>query len=232
MKKSLFLLCVLSLFASSAAYAEIKGKVEFGPTWINSEMTDSGPKSRNLNVKGFGANGTVAIWKGLCLKPLVNWAEGKSQTYWSTGLGVGFAVPFMEKWLVIPHVGTSYTSLKFRRDLPIPGGNNLDQKMKSRSQYVGSDLSYKITDKLSITGSVQYAWVSTYTTISSPFVPANRAESRGFNYFGMVDYYINDNWSLNLAGAIMKSKTKERYGSDGMGVRVGLGYKFSIPTFG
>ena len=215
-----FLLSIASFFPTTAS--AVCGKVDMGYMHMDVDIITNNVKTRHLTMDGFASNGTIQLYSCLVTKPTVMFAEGEGN-YYSLGNNFGVYLPY-KCFSITPSAGGGYSSLRFDSAALTGGLFSYRQKVISRSVNVAVDLSYEVMDCLTLSGTIQYAWVNSRTTFGR--LANYKAESKGFNYVAMVDYYLNDCVSLNLTGAWQSSRDKERHGSDGRGIRLGMGYTF------
>lgn len=216
-------LCTAFLVMTSNLPADTTGKVDVGLTHLEIDIINNGDKVRNISTWGLGANGTMSVYKALVVKPSLILTENEAN-YFSAGLATGFYIPVMDCVAITPAIGGSYSWLRFNIDLPQYGKFDQRQRFLSRSFNVGFDACWTVIDCVSLSFGLQYAWVNTHTTIGN-FV-SYRGSSRGFNYIGMIDYWLGECWSVNLTVGFQESRDKEKHGSDAVGIRAGLGFLF------
>ena len=214
---------------SGLVEASMPGRLDIGAFLTDIDIVNTGKKVKNINMHGVSGDGTLLVYKGLCLKPSFAYAIGDAD-YYNLGMNLGFCIPVNDKLLIVPSAGLAYSDMEFTVDIPMLGLNNVDQKMAARSQNISLDVNYKLHSRFSVTGILQKAWSQTTTTIdtpaSFPMDLSNKAESTGFNYVLALNYFLNDNWAINLAGVLQKSRSKEKHGMDAKAVRLAVGYMF------
>lgn len=219
--------CLLALALTSSAQAA--GKIDFGPVYVNMRVLENGDVRDRLDMYGARGDATLQVFpghcylKGLVVKPSITFADGKG-TFFATGIGVGYAVPVMDKVLVTTAVGYTYCSLNTHVSYPDFGLFHLKQDTSSTAPYLGIDVSYKVLPCLLLSASYQYGWARTRTTIET--LGFSKGKSSGGTYSAMVDYYFTECWSVNAAWAYNEMLTHELHGTKSNGCRIGLGYTY------
>lgn len=209
--------------------AHAKSKVDVGPVYINMHVLNYGKTTEILNMGGARADATLQLlpdhpWLcGVILKPTVTFAEGDG-SYWCTGLGIGQCLPVTDTVTVAGVVGVLYSSLTTHTDLPMFGLEDLRQKTTGTTPYVGFEVYYTPNDCWMFSGSVQYGWSNTRTTLQD--IGFSENDCKGPSYSLMVDYYFTPCWSVNLAGGYNRMLSQEKHGFRATGLRLGLGYTF------
>jgi hypothetical protein len=124
---------------------------------------------------------------------------------------------------VVPHAGITYGKMKTDFSIPFIGVTS-PITFKSRSPYVGIDVSVCFWTCWQVTAMYEYAWPRTETIIAD--FSQGTAESTGSNVACQVDYYFNDTWSVMASFAVNDSRDKEKNGMTIAGGRVGIGMLF------
>ena len=237
MKTQIFsaLVAAAACLMPQSAQAEIKGKVDFGPAYAHIDEfrnKDAGNERVNkVDLYGIQTGASVVVWQGLVLKPALLMAWGDGAVY-EGSLGLGWIIPVNDKLLVTPIVGGTLSYLETDSFVPdIAPGVLFAREAYSRSPYVGLEVSWSPCDKWTITGFARYAWSHTRFEIgtdqAAPFPIVTKTESTGVNGGGQVDYWIDDHWAINIAGAYSNSRSKDKLNAlRGYGGRVGVGYFF------
>ncbi|MEI8125931.1 MAG: hypothetical protein WCG42_09255 [Parachlamydiaceae bacterium] len=227
-RKNLFLsllLLSLSCFSGNLA-ADVCGKFDFGPAYLHIDVLQSGHTIQTLNMPGLRIDSTVIVWKGVCVKPFLTYGgKGSSQIY-NLGCGVGHYTPIGDKCSITPSVGVAYTNFKTHFHVPTSSEVSivLEEQFQSISPYVGIDASYCFYKGWRLVGSYQYLWSFSQTEIKGQ--PTTNSQPKGSCYGLMVEYDVNNKWSINLGAAYNISLTKEKHGLRGYGARLGFAYWF------
>jgi hypothetical protein len=224
MQFRLFLFLSAMVLINSKAFA-FNGKIDAGPACLHVDVLESGHTIKKINMPAIKSDGTFLIWKGLCLKPTILYAGIKNTQILNGGCGIGFYIPILEKCSITPSIGCNFTQFKttlFR--YPIFPGYFLDlkERFRSVSPYVSLDASYCFCQGWRIVGCYQYAWSHTHTKIKG--AKTTKSNPKGSNISCMVEYDLNDCWSINLGAGYNSSLTKEKHGLRGYGVRFGLAF--------
>lgn len=227
------LLCALSL--SFPLLAQPKGKIDVGATALEVQVLLSGKKVETTHYYGINSTATIAPLCGLCgcdslldgivLKPRVLGAWNHDDYIWNTALGIGYYIPVGD-FSITPVIGEFYGELSTHAP-EVAFGPDVHQHSKSYGTYIGIDLSYTWCDWL-FSIAYQYGWTHTKTTyeLPGPYSGPFKEHSSGSSIAGQIDYYITDNWSVNLAAAYNEALTHEKHGYKIYGVRLGMGYTF------
>lgn len=229
------LLTALMVFCIQNGQADCcRGKIDVGATLIKVDVLESGNTVDTMYIKAFKADATVLLWQGFCLKPGVLLGKGDGEIA-TAGLGLGYYIPVgyfssaCEGLTLIPSAGVAYTYLSTHVDLEIPGipsiyTEDLKETFKSFSPYIAVDICYKLTDKLTLLGMIQYAWARTHTHIES--LGKDKSHSQGPNYALGFDYSLNNNWSITGGAGYNISLSKEKHGLRAIGGKLGVAYYF------
>lgn len=232
MKKQLSIFTAVLLLTATSVFAKVQGKVDVGPVWLNVDMLHHNKPVNELDMKGARADGFLVVYSGFFLKPFVMAATGNGDLF-SGGMSAGFYFP-VGKWGILPQAGWSYTHLDTGVDilldhpnLPQPMLLNADQTFEAHTPSLGLDVTFHPVEQWLFAVGVQYGWSQGCTVTKTPLGEAKyEAESRGFNYTAQMDYYFRKNWSANLGFAYNTSKSRERHGMKGHGIRLGFGHTF------
>ncbi len=215
------------VLCTSFAYA--KNKIDAGPVYINMHVLNYGKTTQILNMGGVRADSTLQPFsnhpwlKGILVKPTITLAEGDG-SYFCAGLGLGQCVPVTDTLTFSAVVGILYSSLKTRTNLPDFGLSDLRQKTTGTTPYVGLEAYYKPCDDWLLSGSVQYGWSSSRTTLQD--IGFSEGSSKGPSYSLMADYYMTPCWSINAALGYNRMLSQELHGFRALGARLGVGYTF------
>lgn len=221
---ALFILNFIAIQAFECDWFTLRGKVDIGPTIMDIDILESGKTVETLHMKGVKGDTTLVFWKGICLKGgfLAGEGHGKLSSYY---VGVGQYLPVTDDLLLIPSVGIAYSYLHTKIDIEELQLFDLKEKFRSSSPYIALELCYKLTEKLTLMGMVQYAWCRTHTSIK-PIVEDDKSKSQGPNYNLGIDYSLNDHWSLTAGVGYNITLTREKHGLRGKGTKIGVAYYF------
>lgn len=219
----------LSVFTmiNHQADAACCNKIEVGPTYIHLDVLEKGHTIEKLNMAAGKLDGTLLVWKGVCLKPTFLYARQGHSEIISGGCGLGHYFPIGDKCSVTPSVGCNFTQFKTTiHDYEAVPGYFVDfkERFRSVSPYACIDASYCFVKGWRIVGSYQYVWSTSRTAIKG--MKTTKSTPEGSNFGLMLEGDINDNWSASLGAAYNSSLTKEKHGLRGYGVRLGLAYWF------
>lgn len=217
---------IAALGLCAAPFSPLKahmGKVDVGYSRIDVDIINSGEPEKNLDLWGISGNACINVIHCAVVKPTFVWAQGDAE-YFSVGSGLGAYLPFWECFALIPNVGSTFSHMSFRIDLPNFGMFNLKQHFHTLSYFVGIDGTWTINPCFTLSATVQYAWADIHTTIIT--LLKDKGESSGWNYFAQADYYVLPCVSINASVAYLTSRSEDRHGNDSLAFRVGLGYLF------
>lgn len=237
MKKFLafLLLPSFSLFASGPFCC--KGRVDVGPAYLHVKALENGVTAHTYDLFGVRSDATLLFFEGsgFCLKPSITFAD-KDAKYFGYGLGVGYYLPIGKSWYAIPTVGGSITNFSTDLTITLQGFPFPDthEWIHSKSLYVGGEVGYNLFDELWISYIYQYAWARSQTNLSNlafrspPFsapegVLSQKGSSEGSNMALSLDYYWKC-WSFGVAAGYNSSLDKERFGIEGYGIKLSIGY--------
>lgn len=208
------------------AFAECHGKADVGPAFVSLDIIESGRTIETIDMVGARADATILVWKGFCLKPTVTLAKNRGDGRLATGgIGIGHYIPVNDQICVLPSVGIIFTEIKTHVDFDLGLGKmRFKEKFRSKSPYVGLEVSYTLCNCWKFTAVAQYAWSRTYTKID-PILFA-KDHSNGPNFGLLIDYMINDSWSVNVGAGYNSSLSKEKHGIRGKGAKAALAYWF------
>lgn len=199
------------------------GKVDIGPTFIHIDVLESNKTVKKLDMGGIRADSTIRVWQGICLKPNFVYGNGGGEVV-SGGLGIGHYTPICEGLYVTPSIGCTYTKLETTINLRMLGLTNLRESFQSYSPYAAIEVSYCLCAGFRICAQYQFAWSRTHTIIKH--LTHSKSHSQGSNYSGLIEYDLNQKWSVNFGGAYNESLTREKHGLRAYGFKLGTAYWF------
>ncbi len=243
------LLLALFLFSGTFLHARpplcCKGRVDAGPAFYRINVLEEGKTTQTMDLFGGRLDATLLFLEnsGICLKPTASGATGDGKFY-SYGIGLGHYTPITDWLQVIPVIGLTWTDLRTSIDLDVPTGlpppfpaiqtlHMVDEEFDSQSRYVGMEVFYQVHSSLWLTLIYQYAWADSETTLMHPgFIQAghpdgifiSKGSTQGSNFAGSIDYYFPSNWTIGLAGGFNSSLDRERFGIEGWGLKLSIGY--------
>lgn len=222
-----FLLCLgLSTKIAGSESPECFGKIELAPSFVHIDILERGRSIKRMDLAGIRGELSYRFWNGFFIKPTLLYAHGAGTKggMMSGTLSLGNCIPLTDDIVLSPSIGVGYSHLWTRVDLPHVQLKDLKQNFKSLSPLISIDLYYTLCKGTRISGTVQYAWARTHTSVAHIF--KSKSHSKGFNYAIMLERDLSDHWSINLAGAYSLSLSKEKHGIRGSGVKLGLAYWF------
>lgn len=214
---------LISSVSLTPLYGSIHGKVDLGATLLDVDILESGKTIKTLHMKGVKGDATLLLYQGLCVKPSILWGRGHGEVT-AGSIAVGYYLPITKKLKILPNVGITWSYLHTRIDLEQMNLFNLKERFRSDSPFIGMDLCYSLTEKLTLIVMYQYAWCRTHTKIGS--IVSEKSHSCGPNYSLGVDYSINKNWSVVFGVGYNITLSKEKHGIRGKGAKLGLAYYF------
>lgn len=236
MLNKILLFMILAAFSPFAAHAEVNGKLDIGPAYVHVDVLQSGHTLHSMDMAAVRADVYYRFWKCFVIKPNVLYAHGRDKDMIvNGGFALGAVWPATECLNVTPQVGMTwgYLTSDFKEsfDNPIepltPLVLKVDERFRSTSPYLGVELSYKLYEGLRLTGQFQYVWATTDTKLKTVlFTQNDRSHSKGPNYGLMLEYDINDCFSINIGGAYNISLSREKHGIRAAGVKMGIAWWF------
>lgn len=209
---------------------ELWGKVDVAPVYVHLDILESGHTIKNHNMGGVKADATVGFFSdmGWVIKPTALYATTCSHSQLFTGGAYfGHVTPICKGLYLTPLLGCMYTYMDTRIQIPFFGDTNLKERFYSVSPCVGLEGIYSFTPNFRICALYQYSWSRTKTRISTPIATIkDTSHTEGSSYSAMLEYDLNDCWSVNIGGAYNISLTKERHGLRGAGAKLGVAYWF------
>lgn len=217
-----FFMFFLTLAFSSIDGA-LPGRVDVGPALIDIDILESGKTKETLHMKGVKGDMTLLVYEGLCIKPGFIWGQGHGQLSSGT-IAVGYYIPLTKKLKILPNVGITWSYLHTKVDFEEMGLFKLKERFRSNSPFIGMEICYSLTDRLTLMGIYQYAWSHTHTKIK-PIV-SDKSHSCGPNYAIALDYSLNKNWSMTFGLGYNITLSKEKHGLRAKGAKLGVAYYF------
>ncbi|WP_068467660.1 outer membrane beta-barrel protein [Candidatus Protochlamydia phocaeensis] len=217
----LFLICCC---ISSPLLAELRGKIDLGPTFLDVDILESGKTVETLYMKALKGDANILVGlAGLCVKPgfIVGTGHGDIASF---SIGIGHYTPITKKFSLLPSIGVTFSYLRTRVSFEELGLFHLKERFRSISPFLGLEFSYALSEKWTLVGLFQYAWSRTHTKIS-PII-SDKSHSNGPNYSLGLDYSLNKNWSLTFGVGYNITLSKEKHGIRGKGAKLGLAYYF------
>ena len=227
-----YLALFLSFFTSiQSLYARCGGKVDLGPAYIHLDVLQSNKTIKTMDLLGVKADATLLPFegKGWGIKPglLYGSGDGKKGEIFSGGIGFCHCTPITDSITLTPSIGVTWGYVKTHVRIPpveMFGRQHFVEKFHSISPYIGLDATYTFCKGLRICGMIQYAWSRTHTTIVG--LLKDKSNAQGPNYAVMLEYDLNAQWSLQIAGAYNISLSREKHGIRGAGGKIGIAYWF------
>ncbi len=211
-------LSILSFFKQSL-HAEIKGRLDAGPTYAHIDVLESGKTIHRMDMPAVKGEAAINFYKGFCLKP--NFIYGSNNgSLFNAGIGLGYYIPLTEYVCITPTVGWAYADIRTHIDLPMFGLFHVKERFRSYAPYLSLELTIKFTKCWRMTALYQYSWCRTHTTINH--LVSNKSHSDGPNYGLMIERDINEDWSIYVGGAYNISLSKEKHGLRAYGAKIGI----------
>lgn len=217
----LLTICRNPLFSEITFLSDVKGRADIGPAYVHIDVLENGRTTHKMDLGAVKADSTIVLYKGFCIKPSILYGFGHGYVF-SPSLGAGFVFPVCKNLYITPLVGYGYTYLRTKLDLKTPFFtlHHVREKFRSRSPYVGVDISYDFCDCWRICGSYQYLWSRTHTTIGH--LISDNSHTQGSSFALMIERDLDKNWSCNIGGAYNSSLSKEKHGLRGYGFKLGI----------
>jgi Protochlamydia outer membrane protein len=233
MARLIVIFALISLAKISLYGNECCGKAEISAAYVHIDVLESGHTIHRMDLPAVKADLNWKIWSGLILKPTFIYGHGKHKDeILQAGTGIGFCYPVNSQFYLTPQVGFNYNLIKSSIDFENPFNSlikfSISEKFQSYSPYVAFESSYTLCQGFRVVGTIQYAWSRTKTTLKPNLDPnfKKHSHSEGFTYSGMIEYDLNEHWSVNMGGAYNVSLTKEKHGMRIWGGKLGIAYWF------
>ncbi len=221
---SLIFTLLICLFFSPKAFAEIKGKIDLGPTLVSIDILESGVTKDTVNMIAIKGDSTVVFYKGLCLKPGFMVGGSRKGDVATFGIGLGHYTPIGKSWTLIPSAGVSFGYLRTHVSFEEFYMFDLKERFRSISPYLALEVCYNFAEKWYISAMYQYAWSRTHTKIR-PIV-SDTSHSNGPNYAVSLEYSLTQVCSITCGFGYNITLSKEKHGLRAKGVKLGLAYYF------
>lgn len=229
--KNIILKTLMLILCSSSVYGEVHGKLDLGGVLMDIDILESGKTIETLHMTGTKGDATVLVYEGITVKGgfLYGWGDGELRSGTVAAgyyLPLGCFHPMCEGFSILPTVGITFTYLSTRVDLnpDIPELQDLKERFRSDSPFIGFDFGYTFNEKWSIMGTYQYGWSRTHTKIK-PFV-SSKSHSDGPNYNLGIEYNFDEHWVINFGLGYNIMLSHEKHGLRGKGAKLGVAYYF------
>lgn len=226
----------IAAFCPSTSPAEVNGKIDVGPAYVHIDVLQSGHTLHSMDMGAIRADMYYRFGKCFVIKPNILYAHGsKKDMAINGGFALGALYPATDRLTVTGLAGVTwgYLTSDYEDDFPVPDfpdvlvSLKINEKFRSTSPYLGIELSYKICEGLRLTGQYQYVWATTDTKIKTIARTLNdKSHSDGPNYGLMLEYDLNECWSVNIGGAYNISLSREKHGIRAGGVKLGVAWWF------
>jgi len=225
MLKSLLFLATL-ISGTPSLKAECIGKIDLGAVFLHVDVLESNKTIKAVNMPGVRADASILIWKGLCLKPSILYAQNGNTDTLTGGCGLGFYIKLDDQFCITPSLGCNFTEFNTTIKYPITEffSLNLKERFRSVSPYGALEATFTFVPGWRATILGQYVISRTHTKITD--FGSTTSRPKGPNYALILEADINEHWSINIAGAYNLSLTKEKHGLRAYGGRLAVAYWF------
>ena len=242
LNKTISLFCLalacLAFGKPQNAEAQCSAKVDLGLAYVHLDNLLSGRTIHSADLAAIRADVNVRLFKGLIIKPTVLYGASapfkvdSEDSLFAATIAVGHCIPFCNDKLILqPNVGWTYTRMKTvfnsstTQFIPPIGPvevnfSGVKQSFRSNGPAVGLEVYYSFTPCFRTCVAFQYIWSKTNSELQGQF--SDSSHTQGPSYSAMLEYDINEWWSVNIAGAYNVSLTKEKHGLRAAGAKVGL----------
>lgn len=202
--------------------AKCMSKVDIGPAYVHIDVLESRNTVKELDLAAFRAEASLISEGGWYLKPFYLYGKGHDGELTSYGASIGRCIPIFGRLILTPQVGATYTDLHatFHADIGEVKKFKFQEKFKSLAPFVGIEAAIKLTKCWRLYASAQYAWSHSKTRVKD--LITSKSDSEGPNYAAMLEYDLNECWSVNVAAAYNESLSKEKNGIRGHGIKLGI----------
>ena len=234
----LFLSLIAFTFGGiSKTDAQCSAKVDLGVAYVHLDNLTHGHTTHSADLAALRGEVSFKLFKGLILRPYALYGASSpfktnsEDSLFTTGVSIGHCIPVMEKLIIQPNVGWAYTRSKtvfndtVQQINPILGVidihfHGIKQTFNSNGPFIGLDAYYAFTDYFRLNISFQYAWSRTHSEVHNAF--NSKDDAKGANWSAMLEYDLNECWSVNVAGAYNNSLTHEKHGLRAAGAKLGI----------
>lgn len=216
-------LTTLLMATPQSVEAQCSTKVDLGAAYVHLDNLTSGVTTHSADLAALRADVNFKLFQGLIVKPTVLYGASNpfhvesDDALFAATISIGHCIPITEKFLVQPNIGWTYTKMKtvFNgtvTELLSPVGpveahfHGIKQSFTSNGPSVGLEGYYFFSSRFRLCLSVQYIWSKTDAELHGIY--SDKSHTKGPSYSGMLEYDINDCWSVNIAGAYNISLTK------------------------
>jgi hypothetical protein len=230
-------LAALLMGTSQSVEAQCSAKVDLGAAYVHLDNLTSGVTTHSADLAAIRADVNFKLFEGLIVKPTALYGASNpfhvqsDDSLFAAAITVGHCFPITEKILVQPNVGYTYTKMKtvfsgvVTNFIPPCGPteihfHGLKQSFTSNGPSLGLEGYYFFTKRFRLCLAVQYIWSKTDAEVHGIY--NDKSHTKGPSYSGMLEWDINDCWSVNVAGAYNISLTKEKHGLRAAGAKVGI----------
>src|SRR5215217_5540394 len=102
----IFIFSAIFLFSFQTMHAEINGKVDIGPAFIQLDILESGKTIETRDLWAVKGDATIFVYGGFFIKPGFIWGDGKAQ-FAAFNIGAGHAFPINDRLTLLPSVGVA-----------------------------------------------------------------------------------------------------------------------------
>lgn len=233
----LFTLAIFVFGDIKTVEGQCSAKLDLGIAYVHLDNLTNGHTTHSADLAALRADVNLKLFKGLIVKPTVLYGASNpfhvnsEDSLFASAITVGHCVPITEKFMVQPNVGYTYTRMKtiFNGSTttvdPFLGVidihfHGIKQSFRSNGPSVGIEGYYFFTPSFRASVSFQYIWSKTDAEIQGLF--NDKSHTQGPSYSGMLEYDINECWSVNVGAAYNISLTKEKHGLRVAGAKVGI----------
>lgn len=238
-KISLFFLA-LTAFAFGGVKSvegQCSTKVDLGAAYVHLDNLTSGRTTHSADLAAIRADVNFKLFQGLIVKPTALYGASNpfhvksDDSLFAAAITIGHCVPITEKFMVQPNIGYTYTRMKTvfngsTTEIVPPCGpieirfHGIKQSFSSNGPSAGLEGYYFFTKCFRACVSFQYIWSKTDAELHGVY--SDKSHTKGPSYSAMLEYDINDCWSVNVAGAYNISLTKEKHGLRAAGAKLGI----------
>ena len=212
--------------------AGLKGKVDIGPAYVHLETivdnrtfskTDLGAIKFDGNVyndQGWGSKLSVlqSVWD----------MDSTGEDATTIQLAVGRYIPVTSCLTLFPEVGIGWSSIT--TDLELATMIPLKRVSKSPGYFIGFEGCYSITKCFRFCGQFLWGWTKIKsefkTKESNQLVNTVHSTGSGPVLSALLEYDLNNRWSVNIGGAYNLSWDDDNNGLRAWGGKAGIAYWF------
>lgn len=221
-------------------YGDFKGKVDLGSAFIHLDTIVGNKTVSKSDLGAIKFDASLYTESGLGVRTSVLQSvwdiDNVGEDVTSVQLALGQCFPITSSLTLFPQVGVSWSSIS--TDILIPIIQNemvvaalpAERTSKSAGYFIGCEACYKVTQCLRFCGQILWGWTDIDSTFedkkSKKQLDMIKSCGNGPILSSIIEYDLNDSWSVNVGGAYNLSWDDDNNGLRAWGGKVGIAYWF------